>query len=117
MTPKDKQLIGEIVTAKHEELRSRPERLVLLDSAMIGAVLYLAKQVLPRRQYIPWLKEYTPLHQKAGARYMARMHQYLSAREADAEVEERMKELLFPPEALERERKQKRRLRRKTRRH
>ena len=95
-TPEDKRLIGEIVGAKHEELRDRPERMVLIDNALIGALLYLAKQSLPKRQYVPFLREYTGISQRQGARYQARMRKYLKTRKAELEVEKEMEDLLWP---------------------
>jgi hypothetical protein len=95
-TPEIKRVIGQIVTDKHNELRDRPERLILIDHAMIGAVLYLCKQVLPPRTYVPWLKKHTSINQRAGARYMARMRQYLKTREEELRIEKEVKKILWP---------------------
>ena len=96
MSPEDQKTVGQIVSAAHEKLRNLGHHPAPLDRAIVGVVLYIAKQALPKRQYVPWLRQHTGLSQKAGARYIASMHKYLSTRHEEAEVDRAMKELLLP---------------------
>jgi hypothetical protein len=85
---------GAFVTERYEALQALDYRPELVDQALLGSALLTAKVCLPKRKYIPWLRECTGLSQKTASRYIARWRKHLELKGWDPEkVEEDLRDL------------------------
>jgi len=77
---------GAFVTARYEALQKMDHRPELLDQALLGSALLTAKICLPKRYYVPWLRECTGLTQRTAARYIARWRRHMENEGLDPEL-------------------------------
>ena len=71
---------GWLVSERYRMLQEIDGRPSLQDQALLGGQLLSAKICLPRRYYIPWLRDCTTLNQRTAARYIARWRKCLEAK-------------------------------------
>lgn len=74
---------GQFVTERYEVLAHRPS---LEDQALLGGQLLTAKICLPKRYYVPWLRDCTKLTQRTAARYIARWRRHIENKGWDPEL-------------------------------
>ena len=86
MTERSLKTFGDLVTKRYTMLQEMDHRPELLDQALLGGQLLTAKICLPKRKYIPWLRECTVLSQKTAARYIARWRRHLEEKGWDPDL-------------------------------
>jgi len=118
---KDLNLMSKIVHNKYSHLQAQGKKHDPVDAALLGAALVGIKQVLKHGEYQRFVEERCPFDVRTARRFKEKLWSYLVQKHRDddveAEVDERMKALLFPPEALKKERKRKTALRNEADRH
>lgn len=119
----DINLMAEIATRKYNQLQEQDGLPSLQDQAMLGAALVSFKQAMKHGEYQRFIRERLPFTTRSARRFVVRLQDFLDGKhlieepfdpapqnEEEAEVDRRMRELLWPPEALKK-RKEKKALR------
>ena len=100
ITEKDLNLMAQIVNNKYAQLQAQGKKHDPVDAALLGAALVGIKQSLPHGDFQRFVEERCPFDVRTARRFKEKLWSYLVQKhrdeEAEAEVEERMRELLWP---------------------
>lgn len=97
---KDLTLMAHIVHNKYAQLQAQGKKHDPVDAALLGAALVGIKQVLKHGEYQRFVKERCPFDVRTAHRFKEKLWSYLVQKhrdeQAEAEVDERMRGLLWP---------------------